>query len=149
MKVKRERIRSRVLVAALSICGVVGCQPSGEDPVRAAGRFVAAANYGQGMSLWPYLSNDTREVLQREAERASNQIGERRNVAPSEMLQIVDVPTFDPRRIPELRSRTKTDAQVVFFGMQGKEYPVNMIYEEGQWRVRLSLNLSLREAISL
>jgi hypothetical protein len=134
-----------LLVSIVVAGAAAGCQPATEDPVRAAGRFVAAARYGQGVSLWPYLSADTRAVLEREAERASNQIGERRNIAPTEMLQIVDVPTFDPRRIPELRSREENEAEVLFFDANGAEYPVNMFFEEGHWRVDLPLDISARE----
>ena len=119
---------------------LLGCQPAVEDPIRAASRFVAVAGYGQGVSIWPHLSAETRRILEREAERASNQIGERRNIAPSEMLQIVDVPTFDPRRIPELRSQSDTTAEVVFFDMEGTEYPVKMFLEEEHWRVNLPLD---------
>jgi len=141
---RQDKLKAR-LVGLGAVACLFGCQPAVEDPVRAASRFAAAARNGQGVSLWPYLSADTRATLEREAERASNQIGERRNIAPSEMLQIVDVPTFDPRRIPELRSRSDAEAEVVFFDMTGEEYPVNMFFEEGHWRVRLALERSTRE----
>jgi hypothetical protein len=137
-------LRGNKLVCSFGAAAwLLGCQPSVEDPIRAASRFVAVAGYGQGVSIWPHLSEKTRLILEREAERASNQIGERRNISPSEMLQIVDVPTFDPRRIPELRSRSETTAEVVFFDMKGTEYPVKMFLEEEQWRVNLPLDDSL------
>ena len=101
---------------------LLGCQPAVEDPIRAASRFVAVAGYGQGVSIWPHLSAETRRILEREAERASNQIGERRNIAPSEMLQIVDVPTFDPPPTPITIGRIGKQAKARRRGKAGRYF---------------------------
>lgn len=123
------------MIAAL-LC-VVGCDYGETDATQVASRFAAAARYGQGASIWPHLSRASRAVLEAEAERASNQIGDRRNVAPHEMLQIVDVPALDGRRLPTLARDGDARATVTFFGVDGGEYPVQMILEGGAWKVAL------------
>lgn len=85
----------------------------------------------------PLLTKESRAMLSEEAERASNQIGDRRSVEPFEMLQIVDVPVLDGRRRPELTRREGDRATVVLFALDGTEYPVPLVLEDGAWRVPL------------
>ena len=116
--------------------GPWGCGGA-DDPTLAAARFASAARRGQGVTILPLLTKESRAMLSEEAERASNQIGDRRSVEPFEMLQIVDVPALDGRRRPELTRREGDRATVVLFALDGTEYPVALVLEDGAWRVPL------------
>jgi hypothetical protein len=135
--VKRNPVlRTAALIAAVT--WAPGCGKD-EPPVAAAKAYASAAQRGDSQRLLELIDSATAEYLQAAAERASDQIGGRRNVEPHEMLQVIDVDPRSQVARAELVSSTETTARVKLIGADGTEHDLDLVLEDGQWRVRLPL----------
>jgi hypothetical protein len=126
-------LRTVVLAGALAI---VGCS---EDPapVRTAKAFANAAQGNNIEAMLGLVDANTVAFLEQAAERASDQIGGRRSVAPQEMLQIVDIDRRFMVAKAELVAQTESAAQVRLVGADGSEHMLDLVLEGDDWRVRL------------
>lgn len=131
----RRLMRGTVLVALL---GPSACHREAE-PVTVAKAFAAAMQHRDAKALLPLLDAQARKRLDDAAERATDQIGGRRQVGTYEMLQVVDVdPRFQVARATLVES-DETAATVRLDGVDGSEHVLTLILEDGEWRVRLPL----------
>jgi hypothetical protein len=115
-----------------------GCKEEA-PPVTVAKAYAAAAQRGDSTALVDLVDEEARAYLNAAAERASDQIGGRRNVEPREMVQITDV---DPRfqvASTELLHDSSGTARVRLLGVDGSSHDVDLVEEDGRWRVRLPL----------
>jgi hypothetical protein len=128
-------VRTTLLILCAS--GSVGCGGDEAAPVTAARRFADAVQNRDVVTMLPLVDSGARDLLQRAAERASDQVGGRRNIEPHEMLQVVDVdPRFQVARA-ELVHGDDDTAQVKLVGADGTDHLLDLVYEEGAWRVRI------------
>lgn len=127
-----------VLAAGLGVVG--GPTACGEDeppPVTAARAFARAIRMGDVKTMLTLVDTQTVTRVSQAAERASDQVGGRRSVEPMEMLQVVDV---DPRfqiASAELREGDDQRAVVQLTGADGTVHSLELINEDGAWRVLL------------
>jgi hypothetical protein len=122
------------LLALLLAAGACNEDP---PPVAAAKSYAAAVQRGDAKALLDLVDAQTVAYVQDSAERASDQIGGRRNVEPYEMLQVTDVdPKFQVART-ELVSSGEDAATVKLFGADGSEHTLDLVREEGQWHVQV------------
>lgn len=108
-------------------------------PVVAARAFAQVMQSGNAQALIPLLDRAAAERLDGAASRAGDQVGGRRSVGPYEMLQIVDVPdTFQVAKA-ELVSGDDAQAQVALIAADGTRQTLDLVFQEGAWRVRVQL----------
>jgi hypothetical protein len=108
-------------------------------PVVAAKAFVEVMHSGDAKELIGLLDRAAAERLEGAASRAGDQVGGRRNVAPYEMIQIVDVPHTFQVTSAELVSGDDAQAQVALISADGTREVLDMVFQEGAWRVRVPL----------
>ena len=133
------RVR-RAIVWALCGLGIAATVPACNEepaPVAAAKQFAAAVRSQDTEALLETVDHKTLAYVERSAERASDQIGGRRSVSPSEMLQVVDVDGRFAVAKAELLSETGGAARVKLIGADGTEHEVQLVFEEGAWKVSL------------
>jgi hypothetical protein len=116
-----------------------GCADDEPPPVRAAKRYVEAVRAGDVEEVLTLVQKSAMEHLTAAAARASDQVGGRRSIEPVEMLQIVDA---DPRF--ELAEATVVAegsgaATVRLVGADESVRELDLVEEDGQWRVRIPL----------
>lgn len=133
---------ARATWAVLAICGlgIAAALPAcNEDPapVAAAKQFAAAVRSQDTEALLETVDQKTLAYVEHSAERASDQIGGRRSVSPSEMLQVVDVDGRFSVAKAELLSESGDAASVKLIGAAGTEHEVQLVFEEGAWKVSL------------
>jgi hypothetical protein len=118
----------------------VGCG-GGEEaaPVTAARAFAAAAQRGDVKAMLPLVELRAARHLEQAAERASDHVGGRRVVEAHEMLQVVDVDSGFQIARAELVVADESSAQVKLVTADGREQLLELVHEEGAWRVRLAL----------
>lgn len=132
--------RTRATLVWVSLLVLTSCGREREAaPVTAARSFAAVMQAGDSKGLLPLLSSDAAARLEQASTRASNQVGGRRNIELYEMLQIVDVPDSFQVAKAELVSSTDTTAQVALVAADGERHLLDMVLEDGSWRVRLPL----------
>ena len=130
-------LRTAALVAWAALSGACGAQ--GADPVRTAQAFTSAVQRGDMKSVLPLLEKAATKRLHQAAEQASNHVGGRRRVEPTEMLQIVDVsPTFELARA-ELVDNDGATAHVRLLGAQQESYTLTLVFEDDAWHVRIPI----------
>jgi len=123
------------LALALAACGAPQQTPSD-----AAEELVRAVQRGDTAALLPLLDGAARARLAAAAARASDQVGGRRTIAPSALLRVVDVdPTFQLARVELLEADTAAARVRVHGAAADQSLELQLIYEEGAWRVRVPL----------
>jgi len=131
----RHVVRGAALVVLLA---VAGCHREPE-PVTVAKAFATAMQQRDAKALLPFLDARARKRLEEAAERATDQIGGRRQVGTYEMLQVVDVdPRFQVARATLVDS-SETTATVRLDGVDGSEHVLTLLREDGEWHVRLPI----------
>lgn len=133
----RRWVRPVVLGGLLVITAASGCGEDEPEPVRVARDFAEAVSYRDVDQILEMVDAQTVARIQQAAERASDQVGGRRNVEVQEMLQVVDV---DPRlqvASVELAQDDGQRATVRLTGADGTEHLLELVNEEGTWKVRL------------
>ena len=113
----------------------LGCHSESDDVLVVAKQFASAVQRKDIPTILK-ISEQTRiDRLEKAAERASDQIGGRRQVEVREMLQIVGTnsvfaaETFEVTRIQDDR------AKVLVTGVSGESFELDMIRQGGLWRV--------------
>ena len=134
----RRRGAALVLGAVLATAPL-GCAEDEPPAVKVARKFARAVRNGDVEPVLTLVDAQTVARVGQAAERASDQVGGRRNVEPSEMLQVVDV---DPRfQVAEAELLEGDDQRAVvrLTGADGSSHSLELINEDGSWRVRLPL----------
>lgn len=106
-------------------------------PVAAAKQFAAAVRSRDTQAILDTVDQQTLAYVEHSAERASDQIGGRRSVSPTEMLQVVDVDGRFAVAKAELLSESGDAATVKLIGADGTDHEVQLVFEEGAWKVSL------------
>ena len=128
-------LRTAALVAWAALSGACGAQGADRGPPALA--FTRGGPRGEITSGGPLLDMAATERLHQAAEQASDHVGGRRRVEPTEMLQIVDVsPTFELARA-ELVDNDGATAHVRLVGAQQESYTLTLVFEDGAWHVRI------------
>jgi hypothetical protein len=130
------------LVLALS----AGCGEKEAAPVTAAKEFARAMRDGDTKAVIGLLEHDAHARLEQAAARASDQVGGRRNIELHEMLQVVDVPHAFQVAKAELVTSDDTHAQVALTGADGERHSIELVLQDGEWRVRVSVPETTEDA---
>ena len=134
------RVRSLCTLALLVV--FAGCKEE-PAPVVAAKRYASAVRARDTERLLEVVDSKTSDYVQRAAERASDQIGDRRPRPlarfgqPTEMLQVVDVNARNAIAKAELLSESGDTASVRLTGADGTEHDLQLVLEDGAWKVSL------------
>ncbi len=126
-------LRALVLVVVLAACG-----EKEAEPVTAAKAYASAMQRGDVKALIPLLDRDSADRLTQAAAAASDHVGGRRIIEPHEMLQIVDVPNSFQVAKAELVAGDSESAQVKLTAADGSEHLVDLVQQDGTWRVRVA-----------
>lgn len=118
---------------------VVGCSEEEPPPVQAARQFVQAVQAGEIEPVLALVDAEAKAHVEQAAEQASDQVGGRRSIAPQEMLQVVDVDPYFQIKEAELVQGDDRQAQVRLTGADGATRVLDLINENGSWRVNLPL----------
>ncbi|MFO7565925.1 MAG: hypothetical protein R6X02_25000 [Enhygromyxa sp.] len=146
-------IRPLALVLALGLglttLGGLGCKAKESEPVAVARGFAEAVRRGDVKGMLAVVERSAVERLRDAAETASDQVGGRRGIEPSEMLQIVGVDRTlavaeaalieegDDRAVVEL---TMTDGRSLRLELVWEPAPESETDDEqgvGAWKVRI------------
>ena len=131
----------RVGAAALVWLALLGaaCGEREREPLRVARQFAAAVVRRDAEALVPLLARSAVRRLEAAAERASNQVGGRRNLAPAEMIQVVDVPpTFQVAKV-RLVEEQEGWAHVRIEDAKGQAHDLRLVREDDDWKVQIPL----------
>ncbi|MEM6992622.1 MAG: hypothetical protein AAF721_19065 [Myxococcota bacterium] len=133
----------RAGVKFLAACAMASAAPACGDkepePVVAAKRFAAAVKRGDVETVMGLVEAPVVARMTSAAERASDQVGGRRNIEPHEMLQIVDVdPVFQVAKA-ELVAGDAQTATVRLTGADGQTHELRLHNEDGEWHVVVPL----------
>lgn len=140
------RGRGALCAVALVLGLVAGCERSEDASAQAARAFAAAIRRGDVRALVSLMDAEAVERLGAAAERAGDQVGGRRNIAPEEMLQVVGVdPTFQLASV-EVVEQTDTTARVRLRGADGSEHILDLVLEGTQWKVRVPIPVGVTSA---
>jgi len=126
---------ARTLVLSVVLLAV-GCKDE-PAPVVAAKQFASAVRSRDTKAMLELVDAQTVAYVEDTAEGASDQIGGRRTVQPSEMLQVVDVDARFATVKAELLAETADAATVRLTGADGTEHQVRLVNEDGAWKVSL------------
>ncbi len=129
-------LRAWVLGMALGLGLPAGCSEE-PAPVVAAKQFASAVQSRDVERVLAHVDGATVQYVERLAERAGDQIGGRRSVDQSEMLQIVDVDQRFSVVRAELVSESGTSATVRLVGADGTDHQLDLVQEDGAWKVVL------------
>jgi len=129
--------RSLVWVIASVMALPVACTSPESEPVEAARAFAEATRRRDVDGMLRLIESKTRERIEASAEKASDQVGGRRIVAPREMLQVVGIDRGFTVAKAELVSSGETEARVELSGPAGQTALVDLVREESRWRVRI------------
>jgi hypothetical protein len=117
---------------------LVGCGEKAA-PVVAAQEFASVMQRGDAKELIGLLEVGAAARLDAAATRASDQVGGRRSIELFEMVQIVDVPDSFRVAKAELVSGDDSEAQVALIAADGTRHVLDMVFQEGAWRVRVPM----------
>lgn len=123
------------IVVIVMVSLVPGCRDE-PAPVTAAKAFAASVRRGDVKAMLEHVDLQAVTYLEQAADRASDQIGGRRSLAPREMLQIVDVDRFEIKEAV-LVSANDLTAQVKLVATDGAVQVLNLVYENDAWRVQI------------
>lgn len=131
-------MRSRATLALVLVLGLA-CGEKDPAPVVAAKAYANAMNSGDVKALLPLLDRAAVERIEQSAGQASDHVGGRRNIEPHEMLQIVDVPSSFQVADAELVVGDEESAQVRLTAADGTQHLLDLVLQDGTWRVRVPL----------
>lgn len=126
------------LMPLMPLMMLTGCSEKAAS-VLAAQEFAAVMQRGDAKALIALVELEAAARLERAATRASDQVGGRRSIELYEMVQIVDVPDSFRVAKSELIEGDDTQAQVALIGADGTRYLLDMVFQEGSWRVRVPM----------
>ena len=113
----------------------LGCGEQTPPSVRTAREFANAIARNHVEAVIPMLQTQVAQRLTQAATRASDQVGGRRALDASEMLQIVGVPSYFQIAAAHLVSGDDHHATVELTGADDTRYTLNLVYEDPSWRV--------------
>ena len=125
--------------AALIAVALGGCGEDEPSPVDTVRKFASEARRSDTEDLIPLLERRVQSHLQAAAERASDQVGGRRNIEPEEVLQILDVDRRFQVDELELLEQTEKTARVQIRTTAGGEQVFDLVHQDGSWRIRVPL----------
>lgn len=128
----------RLVLALMPVMMLAGCSEKAAS-VLAAQEFAAVMQRGDAKALIALVELEAAARLERAATRASDQVGGRRTIELYEMVQIVDIPDSFRVAKSELIDGDDTQAQVALIGADGTRYLLDMVFQEGSWRVRVPM----------
>jgi hypothetical protein len=144
--------RLTALALALTLSLPLACAKPESEPVAVARSFAAAARRGDVSGMMAVLERPAVEQLEQAAERASDQVGGRRNIEPAEMLQIVGVDRTIAVAGAELLDQNEHLAHVELTTTDGRSIRLELVWEDagqgsaetdaprlGSWKVRVPL----------
>lgn len=131
--------RSALALGVALGVGLPGCGDEEPPAVSAARQFATAARAGDVEQVLALVDAPTVAHVQQAAERASDQVGGRRNVELQEMLQVVDVDSHFQVGEAELVQGDDERAVVRLTGADGTSHSLELVNENGSWRVHLPL----------
>ena len=137
----RSVVRTVALIVWASLAGGA-CRDDAADPVRTAQLFTAAVQRGDMHSVIPLLEQTAQTRLTAAAEQASDQVGGRRRLEATEMLQIVDLPPTFELAETVLVDNDGATAHVRLVGAlqadgQREILTLTLVREDGAWHVRI------------
>ena len=135
----RSQAQSAVAVGVLIVFALVGiaCGSKESEPSAVARAYVAAVMAGNTADVIDVLDANTVSRLEAAAQRATDQIGGRRQILAPEMLQITGYdPLFVIDRIVEVSADTER-AELQIIGVSGQTETLMLVNGERGWRVAL------------
>lgn len=137
----------RVGVLALLLAGslVLGCARDEGEPVAVARAYADAARRSDVPGMLAVIDHDAVAELERAAERASDQVGGRRSIEATEMLQIAGVDRTLAVAEATLVEQDSETATVELIMTDGRTVIVHLVWEPsesesgGAWKVRVPL----------
>jgi hypothetical protein len=133
-------MRGRWLSGWMVVVARAGTPAGGEketQPVTPPKAFASAMQRGDVKALLLLVDREAAARLEQEAARASDHVGGRRNIEPHEMLQVVDVPDSFQVARAELVVGDAEAAQVKLTAADGSEHLIDLVLQDGSWRVRI------------
>jgi hypothetical protein len=115
----------------------LGCGEEEPPPVQTARKFVHAVQAGEVEAVLALVDAEAVGHVRHAADGASDQVGGRRSIEPQEMLQVVDVDPYFQIKKAELVHGDDRQAQVRLRGADDTTRVLDLINEDGAWRVRL------------
>ncbi|MCA9697953.1 MAG: hypothetical protein KC431_10550 [Myxococcales bacterium] len=143
-----------LLLGAWLVLGpmTAGCAKAESEPVAVARTFAEAARRSDVRGMMAVLERPAVQQLEQAAERASDQVGGRRNIEPAEMLQIVGVDRTIAVAGAELLDQDERLAHVELTTTDGRAIRIELVWEPsdeaenanegepaGSWKVRVPL----------
>lgn len=140
-------LMSMVMVSSLGL----GCRAKESEPVSVARSFAETARRGDVDGMLALIERPAVERLELAAEQASDQVGGRRGIEASEMLQIVGVDRTVAVADAELLDENDERAHVELTMTDGRSVRLELVWEEaladdddnearaGSWKVRIPL----------
>lgn len=138
-------------LALVSILGLGGCGADESEPVSVARRFAAIARRGDVAGMLDVVERPAVERVERAAGEASDQVGGRRSIEASEMLQIVGVDRTVAVADSELIDDNGEIAHVELTMTDGSALRLELVWEQaiagdedtparpGGWKVRIPI----------
>lgn len=144
------RARARGLVLVLALVLVLGCRAKESEPVAVARAFAESVRRGDVEAMLAVVERSAVERVQQAAETASDQVGGRRVIEPSEMLQIVGSDRTLAVAGVELIDESETLAHVELTMTDGRNVRLELVREptaddEGAWKVRIPIPVPAAE----
>lgn len=127
------------LALVLGLCATLtafGCAKE-PDPVETARAFVSAVRSGDSEVLLTLIDAQAVARADQSAQRATDQVGGRRTIESREVIQVVDPPRHFQVAQAELMDNDGEVAHVKLIGVEGEEYVLELVMQDGAWRVRV------------
>jgi hypothetical protein len=137
------------LLLALTLGAGLACKAKESEPVAVARMFADTARRGDVEGMLALVESSAVERLVAAAETASDQVGGRRSIEPSEMLQIVGVDRTVAVADAKLLEEDHEFAQVELVMTDGRRISLQLVWEQaiagdddsearpGGWKVRI------------
>lgn len=135
--------RARVVIPVLIGLVLAACGRDESEPVAVARAYAEASRRSDVPALLAVIDHDAVDELERAAERASDQVGGRRAIEATEMLQISGVDRTLAVAEAKLVEQTDLAAIVELTMTDGRTVPVHLVWEDdeseagGVWKVRV------------
>ena len=139
-------------LAGLGLVAPIGCgSKDSSEAVDVARTFATTARRGDVEGMLAVVERSAVERLELASERASDQVGGRRSIEASEMLQIVGVDRTVEVGDAELLEQSDRHARVELTMTDGRKLQLDLVWEQaiagdddsparaGGWKVRLPL----------
>jgi len=150
--VKAARVALFVLGWVTLVTSMVACGRDESEPVAVARAYADAARRSDVPGMLAVIDHDAVAELQRAAERASDQVGGRRSIEATEMLQIAGVDRTLAVAEAKLVEQDSQTATVELVMTDGRTVVVHLVWEPsdtassdpeaepaGAWKVRVPL----------